>query len=340
MAEPIRVVVLGLSHDHVWGNIPNLQANPQVQIVAGWDVDPELRARLMERVPTADVVDDRHRLLHDHYPDVALVCGSNAESVDLVEEATSHGCHVIVEKPLANDLAGGRRMVAAAEEAGVKLIVNWPICWEPALWAAADLARSGQYGKLWQVRWRSSHNGPESVGCSRQFIDWLYNDAECGHGAFTDYTCYGAAVCAWLLGTPESVVGYADRLLKTQSVGADNAVLLLSYDGAFGQVEASWTQISADPPKRGLFHCAEALIEPDGNKIRISTVDQPAGEWVEVPAPPAHLASLGAYLGALLAGECEPAGILDAQVALRAQAIMEAGWEAAVSGQAQDVETS
>lgn len=334
MAEPLRVVVLGLSHDHVWWNVAGLLRNPQVRIVAGWDPDAGLRAKLAETVPGVQLADTAHAVLHD-YPDVALICSSNAESVHLVEEAASHGCHCVVEKPMANSLAGADAMQHACDEAGVKLIINWPICWESGLWHAAQLATSGEYGRLWQIRWRSSHNGPENVGCSPQFVDWLYDDKRNGHGAFTDYTCYGAAVCAWLLGAPERVVAYADKLIKEQEVGADNAVLLLSYPGCFGQVEASWTQLSEAPRAGGSFHCERALIEPQGSKIKISTADNPGGEWIEAVAPPVYLTSLGHYVEAVISGAAAPVGPLDPAVARAAQAIMEAGWEAAVTGQGQ-----
>ena len=337
MSEPMRVVVLGLSHDHVWWNIAGLRKNPDIKIVGAWDPHSELTAKFAATVPGAEIGDDPHHLLHHHYPDAVLVCASNAESVHLVEDAASHGCHCVVEKPMANTLAGADAMLKAADEAGVKLIINWPICWEPSLWQAADLALSGKYGKLWQIRYRSAHNGPENVGCSPYFVDWLYDEKRNGPGAFTDYTCYGAAVCRWLLGRPEKVAGYAAKLIKTQDTPADNAVLLLSYAGAFGQIEASWTQASDTPRKGGAFHCEQALIEPLGNSICIATADNPGGEIIEAAAPPPHLASLGHYLAAIVSEEAEPVGPLDPRIARDAQAIMEAGWTAAQTGVAQPV---
>jgi predicted dehydrogenase len=238
---------------------------------------------------------------------------------------------------MANNLAGAERMLAACASAEVQLVINWPICWSPALWQAADLATSGEYGALWQVRYRSAHNGPENVGCSPYFVDWLYDEQRNGPGAFTDYTCYGAVVCRWLQGVPEKVTGLAGRLIKTQNTPADNAVLLLHYAKAISIIEASWTQISDSPRKGGAFHCAEALIEPHDKHLVIATADEPEGQVVEAEPVPAHLRSLGDYLVAMVRGTAEPCGPLDPKLARDAQAIMEAGWTACQTGVAQTV---
>ena len=41
-----RVGILGLSHDHVWGNVAALAAGARGRLVAASDGDPRLRERL------------------------------------------------------------------------------------------------------------------------------------------------------------------------------------------------------------------------------------------------------------------------------------------------------
>jgi predicted dehydrogenase len=337
MPEPLRVAVIGLSHDHVWWNLAGLARSEDIKVVAAWDKHEALRERFKAEVPGAETFRDAHHIMHAVYPDVVLCCDNNHDNVHHVEDAAEHGCHCVVEKPMADTLAGAERMMAACTQADVKLIINWPICWSRALWHAARLATSGEYGPLWQVRYRSAHNGPENVGCSEYFVDWLYDAKRNGPGAFTDYTCYGAAVCRWLQGMPDKVTGMAGRLVKTRETPADNAVLLLSYPKAISIIEASWTQVSHRPRSGGLFHCAEALISPRGNHVLVSTAEAPEGTLVEAEAAPAHLTSLGHYVTAIVRGEAEPCGPLDPVIARDAQAIMEAGWTATQTGEAQAV---
>ena len=54
-----RIATLGLHHDHVWGNLEELQRTGRAELVAAADTDPELRAHYESRFPgkTYDLYD-------------------------------------------------------------------------------------------------------------------------------------------------------------------------------------------------------------------------------------------------------------------------------------------
>ena len=56
------------------------------------------------------------------------------------------GKHVLVEKPLATTVADARRMVEAAEAAGVKLMVDFHARWHPLFMGAKEYVESGKVG--------------------------------------------------------------------------------------------------------------------------------------------------------------------------------------------------
>jgi predicted dehydrogenase len=58
------------------------------------------------------------------------------------------GKHVLMEKPLTTDVAEGERLVAAAREHGVKLMVNFSNRWNPKFLAARDAMSSAQLGNF------------------------------------------------------------------------------------------------------------------------------------------------------------------------------------------------
>jgi 2-desacetyl-2-hydroxyethyl bacteriochlorophyllide A dehydrogenase len=64
----------------------------------------------------------------------------------LVERATKAGLHVIVEKPISNDLQGAVRAIEAATDAGVVLSVCLPYRYEPSVVAARALVAAGGLG--------------------------------------------------------------------------------------------------------------------------------------------------------------------------------------------------
>src|SRR5207249_2602357 len=65
--------------------------------------------------------------------DAVLVFSDNRTSAELGARALDRRLGVMIEKPMAADLAGARTLVATAQRAGALLMVNWPTAWRPAL---------------------------------------------------------------------------------------------------------------------------------------------------------------------------------------------------------------
>ena len=59
---PLRVGILGLSHDHVWGNVAALAAAPHGRLVAASDADPRLRSLLEQREESGRPLGQRRRV--------------------------------------------------------------------------------------------------------------------------------------------------------------------------------------------------------------------------------------------------------------------------------------
>ncbi|MCC7495511.1 MAG: Gfo/Idh/MocA family oxidoreductase [Fimbriimonadaceae bacterium] len=336
MSSPLRLAVLGLVHDHVWSNIPNLLQSEAITVVAAADRHEPLRAQFSSKYGGA-VYETAEACLDHERPDLVLCCDTNRRSVELVELAAARGIHCVVEKPLANRLAGADRMLQACAAAGVRLVVNWPTAWQPALWHAARIVQSGELGPVWQARYHAAHNGPASAGASDYFCGWLYDEAENGPGALMDYCCYGAALCAWLQGRPEAVTAFAGKFVKDFDIPCDNAVMLLRYPGAISLLEASWTQIGAVPWKGATINCVAGALQPRGQELLISSAADPQGSLVPAEPAPLWARSLGAYTVALLREEIEPQGILSAEVSRLGQAILEAGIASIADGRAHPV---
>ena len=108
----------------------------------------------------------------------------------------------MVEKPMAADLAGAERLLAAARAARLPLMINWPTAWRAPLRHGLALVRCGAVGEPVQLSHRGGHAGPKEFGCSPQFVDWLYDPARNGGGALVDYCGYGASCAARSSGGP------------------------------------------------------------------------------------------------------------------------------------------
>ena len=337
MPDKVRVAVLGLSHDHVWWDLKWLLESPEIEVVAAADAHPALLEKFAAE-QGGETFALPSECLDAVTPDLVLCCDTNRRNVEWVELAASRYIPCVVEKPMANRLAGADRMLAACDSAGVPLIINWPNFWHSSLYQAAELALSGELGPIWQCRYHAAHNGPKEDGCSEYFWGWLYDEHENGPGALMDYCCYGAALCRWLQGVPEGVMGMAGRFLKEERLGPDNAVLMLRYPNAISLCEASWTQLGGEPFKGATINCRDGAILPRKDGVYVASREHPGGEKRPVEELPVHLTSLGHYTLAILRGECQPVGVLDPKVSRDAQAILEAGILAVASGHLEPVE--
>lgn len=91
---------------------------------------------------------DHRQLLADPDIDLIDVCLPTDQHEKIVLEALAAGKHVLVEKPIATELAAAERMVEAARKAGRMLLVGQVLPFFPEFAFAAETVRSNRFGKL------------------------------------------------------------------------------------------------------------------------------------------------------------------------------------------------
>src|SRR6058998_1502472 len=290
----LNVGVLGLSHDHVWGNLAALAAGHHGRLVAAADPDAGLRDRLRALHGAVATHDTFDAVLERRDLDAVLVFSDNRTSAELGVRALGRRLPVMLEKPMAADLAGARELLAAARTAGVPLMVNWPTAWRPALRHGLTLALEGAVGEPVQLSHRGGHAGPREFGCSPQFCAWLYDPGRNGGGALADYCGYGAILCRAVLGRPVAITALASRLRKEGLAAEDNAVVVLRYPRALGLLEASWTQIGGEPAfamivygDRGTLLVHQPRATREGERAGSGTVQLVGPDGGRIVEPPA-----------------------------------------------------
>src|SRR5689334_18229740 len=65
--------------------------------------------------------------------------------------ALERGCHVIVEKPIAEDEAEGRKVSELAKKKGLTVTVNHSLLYDPQVKRALDAVRAGALGQVVSV---------------------------------------------------------------------------------------------------------------------------------------------------------------------------------------------
>jgi predicted dehydrogenase len=94
------------------------------------------------------VADTIEQAMDPRRVDAVLLSVPHDLHAPLVEQAAAAGLHVVVEKPLAEDLEAAQRAASAADRAGVVLSVCFPYRYEPQTQSARELVRAGALGSL------------------------------------------------------------------------------------------------------------------------------------------------------------------------------------------------
>src|SRR6185503_8963188 len=108
--------------------------------------------------------------------DIVIVATPSSSHVQLAIEAMRGGRHALVEKPLALDLAGMKRLLKASKQSGKKFSdCSVRFLGNPAMLEAAKFLKQGVLGKPKQVRWihrfRRTRPGVEYQPQSQWFLN-------------------------------------------------------------------------------------------------------------------------------------------------------------------------
>jgi len=146
----VRYAVVGLGHIAQVAALPafaHARRNSRlVALVSGDELKRRKLSRLYD-VPTYDYA-EYEACLRDEDVEAVYLALPNRLHCEYAVRSAKAGVHVLCEKPMAVSSAECERMIEAADQAGVKLMVAYRLHFEPANLQAAKLASSGKLGKL------------------------------------------------------------------------------------------------------------------------------------------------------------------------------------------------
>jgi predicted dehydrogenase len=229
-------------------------------------------------------------------------------------------------------------MAESGEAAGVRQMVNWPTTWSPALREAHRLVREGAIGQVFQLKWRGGSQVPrKELPIEERALEWWYQKSP-GGGALLDYCCYGANLSRWLFGQPaEAVTSMVDTLVNTWGEADDNAILVVRFPGAVAVLEGTWSTVDHGAPPGPILYGSEGTIvgarQEGARSIRTIRGRGAEGEFTTGdPLPEGYRTPAEHLLHCLETGE-PLHETLAPELNLDAQAIVEAGFRSAETGQ-------
>lgn len=243
-AQPLRVGVAGVTHDHLGGVVSALQGG-DVEVVGVWESDKRYihNNSLSGRVPEDQFYAELEQMLDQTHPEAVVAYGSIKDHLAVVEACAPRGIHVMVEKPLGATLKDALKMASLARKYGILLLTNYETTWYASNAYVKQQVEEGKLGKLFRIDVYDGHEGPAEIGCSQKFLDWLTDPVLNGGGAVIDFGCYGANLATWLLDgmVPDKVFA----VLRQNKPAVypkvdDDAEIMLQYGEVTVNIGASW----------------------------------------------------------------------------------------------------
>jgi len=143
----VRCAVVGLGY---WGPnlVRNLSTSRRTRLVRICDADPARVEAVGAQFPSAARGVDAAEVFADPDVDAVAVATPVGTHHALAKAALLAGKHVLVEKPLAANLAEAEELVRIAAERRRVLLVDHVFLYSPAVRKLADLVRAGELGDL------------------------------------------------------------------------------------------------------------------------------------------------------------------------------------------------
>jgi predicted dehydrogenase len=313
----VGIIGLGIGRMHIEG----WREHPGAEVVAIADTDAQRLATVADKFGIAGRYASAQAMLAAATLDVVSVCTPNKFHKELTLAAFDAGAHVLCEKPMALDAGEGRTMLAAAQRAGKRLMINFSYRFSAASRGLKAQVDAGVFGDFYFGRsvWHRRRGMPGFGG-------WFGSKALAGGGPLIDLGVHRLDLALWLMGHPRPtwVLGSThDPLARELAAQAgkefdveDLAAALIRFDnGATLILEASWAAHiqEAELMETRLLGTRAGLLQKnldEGYSFDAHLYTEQNGAQIDVhlhaPATPARSA-MHDFAEALLSGQPHPA---------------------------------
>lgn len=227
---------MGKAHSHAYRDLNMFfpkAAKPVMKLICGRDEAGVTQAA--SQFGWEDHCTDWRELVQRDDIDVVDINAPSDAHMEIAIAAAGAGKHLFCEKPLALTLSDSRKMLKAAEEAGVKHMVGFNYRFAPAVMLAKKLIEEGRLGKIYHFRawflqdWIVDPDFP---------LVWRLQKEVAGSGSHGDLGAHLIDLAHYLVGDMKEVIGMSDTFIKERPLPASMTGLSAkgSKDSPKGQV--------------------------------------------------------------------------------------------------------
>jgi len=243
--KPVRLAIAGMTHGHI-AFILGRKDKGDFLLTGVYEPNKELALSLSKKYNfNPDLIyTNLGEMLDKVKPEAVVAFGSVYEHMSVVEACAPRGIHVMVEKPLATNVAHANRMALLARKYHIQLLTDYETSWYPTTAKSFQLVNDSNFvGKVKKVVIHDGHQGPKEIGCDKYFLEWLTDPVQNGGGALIDFGCYGANLMTGLMKNQKPVsVTAVTKQYKPDIYPKvdDDATIIVNYAKAECIIQASW----------------------------------------------------------------------------------------------------
>lgn len=304
MTKRWKVAGINFSHMHMGDLLREVLDHSNAEIVGICDDQHEAMRPAIKALDIAEdkVFTDYRQCMETTKPDLVILCPPTGEHAMWAERIAPYGVHLFVEKPFAASLDDADRMIAAVQKTGKRMMINWPIRWDPCHFTTHRLIADGVIGDVFEVQHYGGNRGPLYHGADKIEFEpsaeekqssWWYK-LELGGGSLRDYLGYGVTLGTWFNGGQKPIEVTA-VVNATPGLEVDeHSITVARYKNGMSKFETRWGTFT-DPwvhqpqPKCGFIvrGTAGTISSYDYEPtVRVQTAECPEGYDQQVDALP------------------------------------------------------
>ncbi|MDI9521032.1 MAG: Gfo/Idh/MocA family oxidoreductase [Bacillota bacterium] len=209
-------------------------------IVAICDIAPEnMTDKILkfELPKTVKQYTDYRDMLKNEKLDLVAICTESGKHAPIAFDCIEAGCNLIIEKPIALSIEDADKIIALAEEKGVKVSACHQNRFNKSIRVIRDAIEKKRFGRLFHgaahIRW---NRGWEYYARAKWRGTW-----EQDGGALMNQCIHNIDLLRWMMGDEiDEVFAYTDKLNHPYIQAEDLGLALIRFkNGAYGLVEGT-----------------------------------------------------------------------------------------------------
>jgi predicted dehydrogenase len=233
--KKLRLGAISFDHLHQFGWVRAALDLPMVDLVAAAEPVADQRGAARRALPEGvALVDAPAELLARDDIDAVTICSANVFHREQTEAALRAGKHVLLEKPMATNVADATALLELAAATNRVLIPAYPCRFDPR---AADAKRRVEAGQIGTVLAMHATNHLQKTPAG-----WFVDPDLSGGGTIMDHIVHGIDLMRWI-GAREVAEIYAEMGTRARpELRVDDVAMLLTTfeGGVVGSCDPSW----------------------------------------------------------------------------------------------------